>query len=762
MSSRPPPPPSRGSAAPVPRRLLARVRDVMAGPGAAQARLDRIVAIIAADMVAEVCSVYVRRAGDVLELFATQGLRPESVHRTRLRLGEGIVGDIAAKARPFALADAQSHPRFAYRPETGEDIYHSMMGVPILRDGRVVGVVAVQNRTRRHYAEEEIETLQTVAMVLAEMIVGGLIERAELQPVDGIALKPLRLEGIRLNGGVGLGVAVLHRPRATIERLVAEDPAAEHERLRAAFAEMHGALDDLLRADGMDGGEQRDVLETFRMIAEDAGWIGRIGEAIDGGLTAEAAVQKVQNDIRARFSQVADPYLRERVHDFDDLANRLILHLVGEGAAASLAPLPENVILIARSLGPADLLDYDPARLRGVVLEEGSPAAHVAVVARALDIPVVGQATDALARIEPGDAVVVDGDNAQVMVRPGEDVQQAFTAAIVARGERRAGYALLRDLPAVTTDGVRIGVNINAGLLLDMAQLHEFGADGVGLYRTEVPFMVRPAFPDVAAQRQMYARVFEQARGKPVVFRTLDVGGDKVLPYWNPSGEENPAMGWRAIRIALDRPAMLRQQARALIRAAGGNELRLMFPMVATAAEFRAARALVEREIERERKGGRPLPAAIKVGAMLEVPSLLFELDALLAQVDFVSIGSNDLLQFLFAADRGTPALAERYDPLSPLVLRCLADVAARAARARVPLSVCGEMAGRPLEAMALIGLGFRELSMAPPSVGPIKAMIRSLDGGQLEAFLRNAREGGDQPLRERLRGFAQDHGVVL
>ncbi len=763
MSPHPPPPPSRGAALPVSRRLLARVRDVMAGPGAAQVRLDRIVAIIAADMVAEVCSIYVRRAGDVFELFATQGLRPEAVHRTRLRLGEGIVGDIAAKATPFALADAQGHPSFAYRPETGEEAYRSMMGVPILRDGRVVGVVAVQNRTRRNYTEEEVETLQTVAMVLAEMIAGGLVDLAELQPVDGIALKPIRLEGSRLNGGVGMGTAVLHRPRATVERLVAEDPAAEHERLKQAFAEMHGALDDLLRAGRLGGGgEHRDVLETFRMIAEDAGWVGRIGEAIDGGLTAEAAVQKVQNDIRARMSQAADPYLRERVHDFDDLANRLILHLVGDSAAARRRPLPDNVILIARSLGPAELLDYDPARLRGVVLEEGSPAAHVAVVARALDIPIVGQATDALARIEPGDAVVVDGDNAQVMVRPGEDVQQAFAAAIRVRGERRAGYAALRDQPAVTRDGVRIEVAINAGLLLDMAHLHEFGADGVGLYRTEVPFMVRPAFPDVAAQRQMYARVFEQAKGKPVVFRTLDVGGDKVLPYWNPADEENPAMGWRAIRIALDRPAMLRQQARALIQAAGGNELRLMFPMVATAEEFTAARALIEREIERERKGGRPLPRAIRVGAMLEVPSLLFELDALLARADFVSIGSNDLLQFLFAADRGTPALAERYDPLSPLVLRCLADVAERAAQAGVPLSLCGEMAGRPLEAMALIGLGFRALSMAPPAVGPIKAMVRSLDLAALEAFLGEARGGAGGRLRERLRGFAQDRGVVI
>ena len=756
-----PPDPPLPKVPPASRRLLARVRDVMAGPGDAGSRLHRIVAIIAADMVAEVCSIYVLRAGesprasneaplsgrggDILELFATQGLRPEAVHRTRLKIGEGIVGDIAASAHPFALADAQAHPNFAYRPETGEEIYHSMMGVPILRDGRVVGVVAVQNRTRRHYTDEEVETLQTVAMVLAEMIAGGTPgARPGLRDADALAPKPHRLKGARLAAGVGMGAAVLHRPRVALQRMVAENPSAEHERLRRAFAEMHGALDDLFSAARLGpSGAHRDVLEADRMIAEDAGWFGRIEKAIEGGLTAEAAVQKVQNDIRARLSQVGDAYLRERVDDFDDLANRMIQHLAGEDASRRLKTLPEDVIVVARTLGPAELLDYDSSRLRGVVLEEGSPTAHVALLARALEIPVVGRAPEALARIEPGDVIVVDGDNAQVMIRPGEDVRKAFRAAIRTGAERRAGYVERRDEPAVTRDGVLVKVNINAGLLIDMGHLHEFGADGVGLYRTEIPSLVRPAFPDVAAQRDLYLRILEQAKGKPVVFRTLDIGGDKMSPYWDHSGEENPAMGWRAIRVALGRPAILRQQARALIQAAAGGELRVMFPMIATVAEFEAARAIFEREVERERAAGRPLPRPLKVGAMLEVPSLLFELDALLARADFISVGSNDLLQFLFASDRGAPGLAERYDPLSPLVLGCLADVVARAERAGKPAGLCGEIAERPLEAMALIGLGFRDLSLSPPAVGPIKDMIRSLDLAALTAFMATLAPGG-------------------
>ncbi|MEK7246041.1 MAG: putative PEP-binding protein, partial [Pseudomonadota bacterium] len=364
--------------------------------------------------------------------------------------------------------------------------------------------------------------------------------------------------------------------------------------------------------------------------------------------------------------------------------------------------------------------------------------------------------------IEPGDVIVVDGDNAQVMVRPGEDVRKAFRAAIRARAERRAGYVERRDEPAVTRDGVRITVNINAGLLLDMGHLHEFGADGVGLYRTEIPFLVRPAFPDVATQRDLYVRVLAQAKGKPVVFRTLDVGGDKMAPYWDHSGEENPAMGWRAIRVALGRPAILRQQARALIQAAGGGELRVMFPMIATVAEFEAARAIFEREVQREQAAGRPLPRPLRVGAMLEVPSLLFELDGLLARADFISVGSNDLLQFLFASDRSAPGLAERYDPLSPLVLRCLADVVGRAQRAGRPVGLCGEMAGRPLEAMALIGLGFRDLSLSPPAVGPVKDMIRSLDLSALTAFLGTFAPDADNLPRKALDDFARVHGVAI
>jgi phosphotransferase system enzyme I (PtsP) len=746
------------------RRLLARIRDVMAANGNAQTRLARIVSIIAKDMAAEVCSIYVRRAGDVLELFATQGLRATAVRRTRLGIGEGLIGEIAAKGRPLALSDAQSHPSFVYKPETGEEIYHSLMGVPILRGGRVVGVLAVQNTNPREYTDEEIEALQTVAMVLAELVAGGdLIGRNELMPMESITLAPVRLEGARLNAGLGIGAAVLHKHQFAIRRLVAEDTREEHERLRKAVAEMHGALDNMLRASAVAGaGEHRDVLESYRLIAEDVGWLRRIGDAINTGLTAEAAVQKVNDEIHAGMRQVSDPYLRERVHDLEDLANRLLQHLLKSDEAVLEVPKGDDFVLVARSLGPAQLLDYHGGSLKAVVLEEGSPNSHVAIVARALDIPIVGQVRDALARIDVGDLLIVDADHAQILVRPSEDVRLLFRKSLVARNERKAQYAALKGLPAVSRDGVAVSISINAGLLMDLQQLTETDADGVGLYRTEVPFMIRSDLPDVESQRQFYSKILGYAEGKPVVFRTLDIGGDKVMPYWDHGEDENPAMGWRAIRVSIDRPALLRQQLRAMIRAAADRDLYVMFPMIAEVRELAYARSLLDREVERERASGAVLPRQIKVGAMLEVPALIYQLDDLLREVDFLSIGTNDLFQFMFASDRGNYRISEYYDVLSPVLLKVLRFIVERCEAAGVSLSICGEMAARPLDAMALLGIGFRNLSIAPPAVGPIKMMVRSVQVGLVAQYLDQICLGKQTSLREKLKAYAQDHGVMI
>jgi phosphotransferase system, enzyme I, PtsP len=746
------------------RRLLRRLRTIMAGSGGAQERLDRIVRVVAAEMVAEVCSAYVMRAGEVLELFATEGLRPEAVHRTRLRLGEGLVGAIAANARPLALADAQSHPDFAYRPETGEEIYHSLMGVPVLRGGRVLGVLAVQNRTLRHYTEDEIEILQTIAMIVAELIASGdLVNPHEMAESQLGASLPMRLGGIRLNPGLALGPAVLHEPGVVIRQVVAEDVEAERRRLDDAVAAMQQAIDRLVDASrGLGPGEHRDIIETYRMFATDRGWLGRIVDAVGSGLTAEAAVQKVRDETKSRMMQITDPYLRERLYDLEDLANRLQQFLTGQGPTTNAAELPAEFILVAHSMGPAELLDYAHRRIKGLVLEEGSPTSHVAIVARAFDIPVVGRVEEATRQIEQGNIVVVDGDHGTVLVRPRADIQQTVTLAIATRTERRAYYETLRDRPAATRDGVAIKLMLNAGLLLDLAQLEATGAEGVGLFRTEIPLLARNAFPGVAEQTAFYRGAYEQAGERPIVFRTLDIGGDKVLPYLAHTAEDNPAMGWRAIRIGLDRPAMLRQQLRALLRAAGGRDLYLKFPMIAEIAEFEAARSLLNKEIARAAAEAHHPPRSVRLGVMLEVPSLLFQLPQLLNRVDFLSVGTNDLAQFLYACDRGNPRLAERYDMLSAPMLAVFRHIVAECAAADTPLSMCGEMAGNPIEAMALIGLGFRTLSVAPTALGPVKTMICSLDAASLARYLAEIGDRPDHSLRRRLEAYARDHAIVL
>jgi len=743
------------------RRMLSRLRDVMAGIGAVQERLDKVVALIAQDMRADVCSCYIMRAGEVLELFATFGLSQKAVHLTRLRVGEGLVGEIAAHARAVALADAWSHPQFVYRPETGEDFFRSLMGVPMLQGGRVIGVLVVQTREERPFNDWEVETLETVAMVIAELIAAAqVVKREELFQAEGNALLPVRLSGTSLHPGVGIGQAVLHKSHVRIGRLVSDDPVAEQHRLHMALETLRQEVDALI--DGTheeEVGGFRDILEVYRMFADDRGWINRISEVIGSGLTAEAAVQKVHDDTRVRMLQVLDPVLRERLQDLDDLANRLINILAGGTVRAEL---PENAILVCRSIGPTELLAYDRRRLKGLVMEEGSPTMHATVVAKALDIPIVAQVEGATGRIDAFGTIIVDANAAQVMLRPSDEVVDLYTAAIEARVKQRAVYAALKNLPTVTKDGIQVSLSINAGFLLDMQGISETNADGVGLYRTEMPFLTLSSLPDVNAQFALYRQVVTEARGKSVTFRTLDVGGDKIAASTAHVPEDNPAMGWRSIRLTLDRPSLLRQQLRALIRATVGKELRVMFPMVADVSELDAARRIFDMEIEQHLKGGGEAPAWIRIGTMLEVPSLLWQMEALCARVDFISIGTNDLMQFMFAADRGNTRLANRYDPLTPAVLRMLSDVVKQCDKAGVEVSICGEMAGRPLDALALLAIGYRRLSMSASGIGPVRAAIRSVDLAELKPFVKDGLASDGKSLREKLRAFALDHGIIV
>jgi len=747
-----------------PRLLLRRLRELMAEPIAAQARLDRIVSLIAANVVAEVCSIYVTRDDGVLELFASEGLAHEAVHVTTMKPGEGLVGLVVEEAKPVNLANARSHPSFSYKPETGEEIYQSFLGVPILRLGNVLGVLVVQNRTSRLYTEDEIEALQTTAMVLAETIASADLETAASPGTATAARRPLRLEGAGLSEGVGLGHVVLHDPRVVVKNLVADDPQTELARLQAAVASVRASIANLIeRGDVTHHGEHRDVLETVRMLANDEGWQRRIREAIASGLTAEAGVERVQSDTRARMMRQTDPYLRDRLHDIDDLANRVLAALVDGAHAVRTKELPENAIIVARNMGPAALLDYDRSRLRGLVLEEGGPSSHVAIVARTLGIPAVGEVEGVVGLADNGDAIIIDGTG-EVHLRPQPDVETAYREKARLRARRLEQYRKLRDQPSVTKDGVGVTLALNAGLSVDLPHIEESGAEGIGLFRTELQFMIAERLPTTAKQRRLYDAVLTAAGDRPVVFRTLDIGGDKLLPYQRAVEEENPALGWRAIRIGLDRPGLLRSQVRALLQAAGGRDISIMFPMVATVEEFDRAREIVLREQEHLAKHGHKLPRHCRLGTMIEAPSLLFQLEELMSRVDFVSVGSNDLLQFLFAADRDNPRVSDRFDPLSPPALRALMRIADQAAAAGVPATVCGEIAGRPLEAMTLIALGYRSLSMSPAAIGPVKAMVLSLEMGTLRrAILPLVQEMGcNRSLRSEIAALAKAHGVTI
>src|SRR6516225_9591553 len=739
-----------------PRVLLRRLRETMAEQVSAQERLDKIVVLIAANMVAEVCSVYVLRIDNTLELYATEGLNRDAVHRTVLNAHEGLVGLVANEASPLNLSDAQSHPAFSFRPETGEEIYHSFLGVPILRAGNTLGVLVVQNRAKRTYVEEEVEALQTTAMVLAEMIASGELSALAQPGAEPAARHSLHKTGAILSDGIALGHVVLHEPRVVINNYIAEDLPREVKRLDLARM--------LERGDVADGGEHRDVLEAYRMFANDQGWSHKLHEAVATGLTAEAAVERVQSDTRARMLRSTDPYLRERLHDLEDLGYRLMRQLMGRDHAPSREQLPDNAILIARNMGPAALLDYDRKRLRGLVLEEGTTNSHVAIVARALGIPAVGEVPNAPGIADPGDAIIVDGTSGSIYVRPSQEIEAAYAERVRFRARRQAQYLALRDRACVTKDGQPVELMINAGLAIDLPHIDDTGSAGIGLFRTELQFMVSPSLPRSSDQLALYRTVLDAAGEKPVTFRTLDIGGDKALPYMETVVEENPALGWRAIRLGLDRPGLLRGQIRALLRAGGGRALRVMFPMISDVAEFDAAKSIVERELTYLRQHGHALPERIDVGTMVEVPALLYQLDELLKKVDFVSVGSNDLFQFLFAVDRGNAKVSERFDILSAPILRALRDIVRKAQEAKKPASLCGEMASKPIGALALIAIGYRSLSVSATALGPVKAMILELDASKAEAMMAPLLDSpaGGASIRQKLTEFAEAEGLAL
>ncbi len=743
--------------------ILKLIRQVTEGQDDVPVKLAKIIRIIAEQMKADAAACYVAVDDSYLELFASYGFNGDVTHKVTLRYGEGLVGEVAKNNRSLSATDAWAHPKFSYKPELGEEEYKSFLGVPLTRWSRSIGVLTLQNKEVHEYSRLETDILETIAMVLSEVLVSEEMTeyKKTLIKERGIATRE-RIKGLSLSKGYGIGNAVVHRRRQSVTKIFAEDKEKELQRLETAHRQMNEDLDKKFASTKLGIGEHVDILDAYRMFAKDKGWYKKIEDNVKSGLTAEAAVERAYEDMWNRLSGTNDSYLKERLHDLRDVADRLQSYLSGDFKNRDEVKNWKDIVVVAQTMGPADLMDYDYHKIRGLIIEDGTPTMHVAIVAKALSIPVIAKIKGIFEEIKTGELIAVDGNDSYVYINPLPAVQEKFKAKIAEKEKLQARLAELKKLPAKTLDGVRIGLYINVGLAFDFDYIEATNCDGIGLYRTEIPFMASDVMPNVEQQMAYYKELMDRAGNKKVIFRSLDVGSDKLLPYWSNMSEENPAIGWRSIRITLDRRAILRKQVRAFLRAAEGKELNVMFPMISDLSEFEEAKETLLIELEKEKRRGGAVPSKVNVGLMIEVPSVVFQLEDILKQADFISIGTNDLAQFTFACDRGNPRLTERYDVLSSPFLKLMGEIVAKADAAGVYCSVCGEMASNPIEAMALIGLGYRNLSSSGASYGRVKSMIRSVNVEEVSDYVKSLLKSQKRTLRPQLMAYAYDHGIEI
>lgn len=711
-------------------------------------KLERAMELIAQGFNADAVACYITVDDTYLELFCKYGIEDE--YKGNIRYGETITGEIALQRRSIAKTDESSLT------------FKSALGSPMLRWNKTAGVILIINKKPRQYTEEETSMLETIAMFLTTFFSTEEINiyKKKLIKSRGLNLKD-RLKGVVLNKGFGVGCAVVHQRRQALVKIFAEDKNVEIARLEDAKERMNKSLDEKFNATRLGIGEHTDILETYRMFAKDKGWYKKISDNIEIGLTAEAAVEKAYEDMWNRLSTSPDSYLRERLLDLRDVADRLRLFLDGNNNT-NIENSNEDIIIVAQTMGPADLMDYDYKKIRGLIIEDGTPTMHVAIVAKALNIPVIAKIRGIFKDVKDGELLGIDGQEGYVYINPADNIKEKFKSRQKDMALVLEQLSKLKRFPNKTLDGYRIKLNINIGLDFDMDYLESTKCDGIGLYRTEIPFMSSDKMPDVEKQISFYKKLIDRAGNKNVVFRSLDVGSDKLLPYWQDMNEDNPAIGWRSIRITLDRRAILRKQMKAFIRATAGKELHVMFPMIASLEEFLDAKETLMLELEKEKRNGQDVPTDVKVGLMIEVPSVIFQLDEILKYADFISVGTNDLAQFVFACDRGNPRITDRYDVLSAPFLRVLREIIKKADKAGVPCSVCGEMASNPIEAMVLIGLGYRRLSVAGSAYSSIKNMIRSLRVQDIADYVQILLKSPKRTLRPQLLSYACDHAIAI
>jgi phosphotransferase system enzyme I (PtsP) len=721
--------------------------------------LSIIVSRVKGELKVDVCSIYLRNQETAdLVLMASDGLDPASIGAVRLANNQGLVGLVAQRAEHLNLDNAIDHPSFRYFVETGEERYHGFLGVPIIHHRQVLGVLVLQQRRRHRYNEDVVTFVVTIAAQLA-----GAIAHAELSgDIDALAspetLDVLALKGVPGAPGVAIGQAVVLQGQADIEKVPdrkVEDTAAEKRRflqaVKAVKLEVRAMVENM--GEALPTADSA-LFDAYLMMLESQSLIQPILDSIAAGNWAPGALRDTATAHIRVFREMEDPYLRERAEDVRDLSRRLLQQLEQKPEQGKRTRYPRHTILIGEEITASMLAEIPPKSLAGVVSMRGSTTSHTAILARALGIPAVMGVDDLPVSRVGGREVIVDGYAGRIYINAPATIKREYRRLLKEEQELVEGLQGLRDLPAESEDGFRIPLYANTGLLSDIAPSLNSGAEGVGLYRTEFPFMIRERFPGENSQSELYRQVLQAFHPRPVTMRTLDVGGDKALPYF-PIVEDNPFLGWRGIRITLDHPEIFLTQIRAMLRAnAGLGNLQLLLPMIATLDEFADARALILRAHTELLEEGLELPLP-PIGAMVEVPSVIYQIDQLAARADFLSIGSNDLTQYLLAVDRNNPRVAALYDSLHPSVLLAVKAVIDGAKRQKTPVSICGEMAGDPMAALLLLGMGADSLSMASSSIARIKWVIRSFSRRRARALVKKVLQADNPQLIRREMGRA-------
>ena len=719
------------------------ISEQISAPNMAEEKIAEVLKIFANSFEADKIALYATVDENYLEKIG--GIN-DSNFKSTLRFNDENVGLCALNCRTINTKD-----------ET-KSFYQ--LCVPIIRMYNTIGVIVLENNSE--FNESTISAIETLSLSMVDFISSKSVNeyKNRLIKEEGFVIRD-SLKGVGLNAGYGVGKVVLHRRHRELVNIFAENIELEQSRLDKGRKRMSEYLDKKLAQTENSIGNSVAIMEAYKMFAQDKGWYKKISADISKGYTAEAAIEHVYEEMWNKLSLTDDVYLKEKLYDLRDVSDRLRSFVAGETENAEVLP-DEDIVIIAQNMGPADLMDYNYEKIKGLVIEDGTATMHAVIVAKALNIPVIAKIHGVLQEVKSGELIALNGENGKLYIHPSDEIISEFKEKSFGRKNIFAELKTLRNLPTETLDGTKINLALNYGFDLDFDYIEPTNCDGIGLYRTEIMYMTKDKMPDVETQQKQYARLFNKMGSKRIIFRTLDVGSDKLLPYWGEIKEENPAIGWRSIRITLDRRAILRQQIRALLRASAGKTLNIMFPMISTLQEFLEAKETVMLEYEREKTRKNPTAKQINIGIMIEVPSIVFQLDEILQEVDFISVGTNDLYQFTFACDRGNPRLSNRYDVLSAPFLRLMKTIVDKAGQYKVYCSVCGEMAGNPIEAMVLIGMGYRNFSVSGSSYAKIKKMIRSLKKEDIEDYVKLLFKSNKKTLRPQLLSYALDHGIAI